>query len=541
MSKSENSNWTDVFYYIGCIPMAASVYFLFTCLFNIGTIYQKIIGGDTLLLCLLFASIFIIVVFMLVHCIIKIKEDFTSQMFLIEKQKCEFEKKLENEYNEKERKLNEEIDNKEKEISRRESIVKGFVCALDKEKYCAELISDFNTVIFEEARKWLLHRVYSAPSAAETVRQLRLESKSHIEELKYYKYKEQERISEIEKNAQQKVNQAYVQRNMMRTVAHFAEERLKSATPFKEVAELYADTMALAYDNIAQELREKVRPAYSTADVVERELKKKIREATYESKLLKYRWEFLLSIFPELKQYTEDEEQYLHLSDYKNYEDFSDNRDRVHDWISDEEYNRLTEDERNQRALDKYKNRNKSKWEIGMEYELYIGYVLRKDGFMIKQFGIENGLNDLGRDIIAEKAHLDGSRNIYIIQCKRWSAESLLHENVVCQLFGTTLEYQIRHRDLFNVKIIPLLVTTTDLSDTAKEFAKRLGVVYKIVQMGEYPMIKCNIDSMIYHLPFDQQYYTTKIVDAKGEKYVWTVAEAVALGYRRAMRWTGNS
>lgn len=185
----------------------------------------------------------------------------------------------------------------------------------------------------------------------------------------------------------------------------------------------------------------------------------------------------------------------------------------------------------------------KTNWEVGMEYELYIGYVLRKDGFFIKQFGIENGLNDLGRDLIAEKAHLDGTRSIYIIQCKRWAEGSSLHENVVCQLFGTTLEYQIAHRDFFNTKIVPLLVTTTDLSDTAKEFARRLGVIWKTVPMGEYPMIKCNTNNgnKIYHLPFDQQYYDTKITEFTVERYVWTVAEATALGFRRAMKWRGNN
>ena len=163
----------------------------------------------------------------------------------------------------------------------------------------------------------------------------------------------------------------------------------------------------------------------------------------------------------------------------------------------------------------------------------------RKNGYFIKQFGIENGLNDLGRDILAEKANLDGSRSIYIVQCKNWSQNKQLHENVVCQLFGTTLEYQISHKHYMNTKITPLLVTTTELSDTAKEFAKRLGVIVKIEPMGDYPMIKCNIDSMIYHLPFDQQYYTTQIKESKGERYVWTVNEATSLGYRRAMRWTG--
>jgi len=41
----------------------------------------------------------------------------------------------------------------------------------------------------------------------------------------------------------------------------------------------------------------------------------------------------------------------------------------------------------------------------------------------------------------------------------------------------------------------------------------------------------------IYHLPFDQQYDRTKIISDKGEKYVYTVAEAEKAGFRRAWRW----
>lgn len=258
---------------------------------------------------------------------------------------------------------------------------------------------------------------------------------------------------------------------------------------------------------------------------------------------MEYKYNFLINVFPELKKYVDDDEALTCLSDCEDKDDFAGHQDRVLQWLSQDEYNSLSENERNQLALDRYKQRKKSKWEIGMEYELYIGYLLRTKGYIVKQFGIEKSFNDLGRDIIAEKTYDDGSRVCYIVQCKNWSQETVLHENVVCQLFGTTLEYKIRHNDeLFaNItNVVPLLVTTTQLSETAKEFARRLGVkVKQQVRLGEYPMIKCNIDSHIYHLPFDQQYYTTRIVEAKGEKFVWTVKEAVNEGYRRAVRWTG--
>lgn len=321
--------------------------------------------------------------------------------------------------------------------------------------------------------------------------------------------------------------------------------RLSTSTkkPFNYVAGMFADFEMCLFEDIEDWMRNK-RPSANTSAEIVKELRIKSREYLSLYKQMEYKYNYLLDIFPELKTYVDDEESMLHLSDYKDYNEFTDNYDRVHDWVPDDKYNSLSEDERNQLALDRYKTRGRrTNWEAGMEYEMYIGYVLRKDGFYIRQFGIENGINDLGRDIIAEKAHLDGSRTIYIIQCKRYRQDRPIHENVVCQLFGTTLEYQINNK-FYNAKVIPLLVTTTVLSDTAKKFADRLGVLVKEnIEIGDYPMIKCNKNNgnKIYHLPFDQQYYTTIITEHTGEEYVWTVAEATRLGFRRAMRWRGNN
>ena len=74
---------------------------------------------------------------------------------------------------------------------------------------------------------------------------------------------------------------------------------------------------------------------------------------------------------------------------------------------------------------------------------------------------------------------------------------------------------------------VPVFITTTELSDMAKEFAKQLGCKVMKIPMGDYPMIKCNINNgeKIYHLPFDQQYHRTEITK-EGEFYAMTVKEA---------------
>ena len=79
------------------------------------------------------------------------------------------------------------------------------------------------------------------------------------------------------------------------------------------------------------------------------------------------------------------------------------------------------------------------------------------------------------------------------------------------------------------------------------EFAEKLGI--KSVEnkaLGDFPRIKCNIGidesgkkSMIYHLPFDQQYDKTKI-EKPGEFMAFTVEEAEQRGFRRAWKWHGG-
>ena len=318
---------------------------------------------------------------------------------------------------------------------------------------------------------------------------------------------------------------------------------IKSKTPFKEVAALKADFETCIFEKDEHYLRYKSHPAVSAANKV-KEIRDTYRASLFENKQILYKYEFLLSVFPELKDYFEDEEALVHIKDqYATLNDYNDNRDRTRDWLTDEEYHKLSVDERNQLALDRYKTRKKSNWEIGIEYELYIGYLLREgkkpfdSRWHVVQFGEKNGVEDLGRDIIADRIGFDGKRTVYIIQCKRWSQQKIVHENAICQLFGTTIEYKIKHRDALSYDFVPVFITTTELSDMANEFAKQLGVHVMKIPMGDYPMIKCNINNgeKIYHLPFDQQYHRTEI-SKEGEFYALTVKEATDRGFRRAMR-----
>lgn len=343
------------------------------------------------------------------------------------------------------------------------------------------------------------------------------------------------KIRDLEKDFQSKLN-------FQTTINKELEKVLKSKTPLRHVAALVADFETAIYEKDVKYLRYKPRPARHAADIVSA-IKNSYYQSLEKYKVIQYEYEFILKLFPEIKTYIDVEESIVQMAQFSSIKEVNDNIDRVRLWINDEEYKQLSVDERNQLALDKYKNRKKTKWEIGIEYELYIGYLLREGKapfnkrYDVIQFGELNGLQDLGRDIIAETYEYGKGKTIYVIQCKRWSDEKLIHENAICQLFGTTMEYQIKRGSHANWNYVPVFISTTELSDMAKEFARRLNVMVLRIPMGDYPMIKCNINGLqkIYHLPFDQQYHNTQIKN-EGEFYAFTVAEAVSKGFRRAMR-----
>lgn len=316
---------------------------------------------------------------------------------------------------------------------------------------------------------------------------------------------------------------------------------IKSSDPFITVADMYSDARTAIYDKIEYNLRHKQRPAYKASDEV-RMLKEKTKMYISEFKSMLYRYEFLINTFPELKRYIDDYEALKSVETSSRYDEFVETRDSAIDYLSTEEWKKLNEVERNQLALDRYKQRTKSNWVIGIEYEMYIDYILRMNGYKTISNGSIKGLEDLGRDIIAFKTNKSGENVVYIIQCKNWSSKKEVHENVVCQIFGTTIEYKIKHKQQMFSKVVPVIYTTSPLSDMAIKFANELNVVVNVVKKGDYPMIKCNITSngnKIYHLPFDQQYYRAEIKNP-GEFYAWTVKEAVNSGFRRAFKYSGN-
>ncbi len=303
-------------------------------------------------------------------------------------------------------------------------------------------------------------------------------------------------------------------------------ERIKDR--LYRLAETIIDKECEQLDNLIVHLTMKNNPSYKGAEAI-KDAKAIKKDIGIKYKQMKYEYDLLFQLFPELEDYFEkynDEETTI--------EELQENYDCSKKYLTKEEYKKLDENKRNQLALDRYiESRKKSKWQMGRDYELYVGYNYQKDGYKVQYFGIEQKLEDLGRDIIAEKDDV-----IHIVQCKYWSKEKTIHEKHICQLYGTAIQYKKETKT--KKKVVPVFVTQTKLSDKAKEFAKYLKVkVMENYEIGKFPRIKCNVGKKekIYHLPFDQQYDNVIIEPEKGEFFAETVQEAIDKGYRRAKKW----
>ena len=307
---------------------------------------------------------------------------------------------------------------------------------------------------------------------------------------------------------------------------------------FSNLSSLMSDFRTIQYDISAKYLLTKKHPAHKEAQRID-ELKRQTKQVIERSKMSQYKYEYLFTLFPDLELYVDSAEELDELTQFSDLNDLQINSDYTKKYLTKEEYKALPEEERNQLALNRYIENQKSKWEIGRDYELYIGYVYACEGWDVEYFGIEQQLNDMGRDLIARK---DGV--VHIIQCKYWSQKKLIHEKHIAQLYGTTVQYKLSGaRD---EKVVPVFVTNIKLSNTALKFADYLDVKYiENRDFKEFPRIKCNVnrdefgETKIYHLPMDQQYDRTKISN-KGDCFSYTVKEAMSKGFRRAYRWYGN-
>lgn len=317
-----------------------------------------------------------------------------------------------------------------------------------------------------------------------------------------------------------------------------AEDNLKKITKetrqkHPELARQIADAQYYLDMRTFDKLLYQKRPALKAAEEVKKIANEK-RQLLTENKQLQYQLDFYETLFPWLEEFKE-----VPSDDAITYAtgSYGSEYDAVRKWLSPEEYAKLDNAEKFQLALDRWKSRKKDDWDVGIEYERYIGYRLECSGYKVTYLGATLGLKDMGRDLLARKGE-----ETLVIQCKRWAKEKTIHEKHIFQLYGSTAVLSIENP---GVKYKGVFITTAALSDTAKKCAEYCGIsVRENFPMDDYPLIKCNVSKTgekIYHLPFDQQY--DKIVISKNRQscYVWTTKEAEAMGFRRAYRWHPNN
>lgn len=299
-------------------------------------------------------------------------------------------------------------------------------------------------------------------------------------------------------------------------------------------AKVVSDLRMLVDHQREDALRRKTRPAKKSADEVAI-VKREKRELSKTLSKLQGEQAYLEALFPQIYEAKE----HLLSNDVSVDESGSiDEIDPVRRFISPDEYSKLSTAQRNDLALENYLSRNLSKLEIGRFYERYLGYLAEQQGWIVEYKGILAGFDDLGRDLICVRGN-----DVEIVQAKNWSSRSVVRENVIFQLYASTIEFSMMNPSK-NVKAV--LATTTDLSPVANEIALRLGIDVRQIKLDKkYPMIKCNPASSggekIYHLPFDQQYDNLNVGPDSGRFYVKSASEAENLGFRRAYRWKGDS
>lgn len=299
-----------------------------------------------------------------------------------------------------------------------------------------------------------------------------------------------------------------------------------------ELAKQIADAQYYLDIRSYNQLLYQKRPALKAAEEVKKISGEK-RLLMKENRQLQYQLDFYEKLFPWLEDFKEvpSDEAVSYVTGA-----YGSEYDAVRKWISPEDFEKLSNAEKYQKILDRWKVRKKTDWDIGIEYERYIGYKLECDGYKVGYIGATLGLKDMGRDLIATK-----NGQTLIIQCKRWAKEKTIHEKHLFQLYGSTAVYATEHPD---VHCKAVFITTAALSDTARKCAEYCNIsVVENCPMGDYPLIKCNANKdgeKIYHLPFDQQYDKIVISKNKQSCYAWTTFEAEEKGFRRAYRWHPN-
>lgn len=175
------------------------------------------------------------------------------------------------------------------------------------------------------------------------------------------------------------------------------EEKTKG---FPWVAEAHSRFYEKKLEEVEKYLLKQKNPAYKSSKIVN-ELKLRIKESEKKAFIYKGIIDYYESLFPWLHDFINAPDEIIDKSNHSDYEESK--IDPAQKFLSSAEWKNLPISERFQIALNRYWNRHKTNWEIGRDYERFIGYEYEMDGWDVTFEGAIKGFEDMGRDLIVKK------------------------------------------------------------------------------------------------------------------------------------------
>ena len=270
------------------------------------------------------------------------------------------------------------------------------------------LVKD-STATLEDARKKL----------TQPIEDEKIKAKEEIE--KYRKAVE----AELEEKRQQLVLEID-NLGMGGTKTELTQIAVEKSQGFPWLVKAYHDYFKLKDQRLASFLETKTHPALIAAEEL-RQISKERREAEQAARLATYLLDYSRYLAPWLDEYIGVEAEELdvlirdiHSSWEKKEQEFDEEVERHFG----PRFNTLSQSEKLQRKLDWYWSKpKKSDWQIGRDYERYIGYLYEKDGWDVYYHG-KMGFEDLGRDLVCKKNGI-----VEIVQCTAFGARQRRHRD----------------------------------------------------------------------------------------------------------------
>ena len=128
---------------------------------------------------------------------------------------------------------------------------------------------------------------------------------------------------------------------------------------------------------------------------------------------------------------------------------------------------------------------------VGRLYELCVGEYLYQHGYAVSFNGAMKGFKDGGIDLIArnEPANL-----ILLVQCKCWSSQREMYDNVLTQFYGSIEVFRRNYqlRTFRNFSFLGILASTkNNISNNFLDTAELLGIEYHCIPLrNRFPIVK---------------------------------------------------